>query len=929
MKSALKVSVIYLIFGLTWVVFSDRILNIITNDSESVARLQTIKGFSFVFFTVLLIYFMVRILVKQHDDQVKRRLAKEKRLLEVINENKVFQQLFEQSSSGMIITDPKQNDNPIVYANEGFEQITGYMREEIIGKNCRFLQGEDTKSTDKVRQAIENEQPIQIELKNYRKDGKPFWNLLKINPIYDDNKQLTSFISIQEDITKKRTQEIFMRNQLKMVKKIISSNDIFESITHSCQMVEDHLDIGCIILRLDDEQEIIQCFSSSLVPERIKNDLDGLTFNMARQQYIDALLTSDQKEIKNMVTDDSFGMYWSMLTKVGFHHFCVTPVVSEDQQILGVFLAFSKSEEPLDAIKLDTIKNYASILSFSLKSIEYLEQIKKNERRYRLIADNSTDFVIVVTKELEVEYISPSHKKLIGERNDVSSIIDALEENSKHKLLGLIDQLKHGVEFDRVEVELKDLQGVTHYVDVDGKRFMDDEENQYKILLVAKDVTERKQFENSLNHVLYYDGLTQLPNRYHFKKLLDKHLKFIDNQALFVLDFDQMKEISNTFGQGADEYVLTNAVDLIKEVFPKSIVGRTGEDEFSILVNNIENNKILEESLTKLLNRLDISWYYQSNEFVATVSIGATLYNRQSTEGIILEAELALKEARRKGKQQYHIYSEGMEQGAIDSFTLQNDLYHALNKEQFEVWYQPQIDTQTNDVVSVEALIRWRHDELGIISPNQFIPIAEETKWIVPIGTWVLQEVCQDVVKWREQGKPIKASINISYAQLEEKTFIPIVKKVLDETECPADQIIFEITESMLMHDLSLSIKILKQIKELGIQVAVDDFGVGYSSLSYLKQFQLDYLKIDRAFITNIHEDNNDFAIVQAIMEMARTLGLEVIVEGTETKQHVELLKKLGCYYFQGYWYSKPVPKSLLFSTIDGIYSSKLTKNNI
>ncbi|WP_182199960.1 EAL domain-containing protein [Paraliobacillus salinarum] len=929
MKSALKVSIIYLIFGLAWVVSSDHILNIITDDSQSLAQLQTIKGFLFVLFTMILIYFMVRVLVKQHDDQVKRRLAKEKKLLEVINENKVFQHLFEQSSSGMLITDPKQNDNPIVYVNEGFEQITGYQREEIIGENCRFLQGEDTRNTDKIRQAIENEQPIQIELKNYRKDGTPFWNSLRINPIYDESGRLTSFIGIQEDITKKRTQEIFMENQFRMVKKIISSNDIFKTITDSCQMIEDHLDIGCIILRLDDEQKIIQCFGSTLVPDQLKSDLDGLTFNDSRKNYIDMILNDNQKIIKEMVTDDSFGFYWNLLIQADFHHFCITPIVSEDQQILGVFFGFSKEEEPLDAILLDTIRNYASILSFSLKSIEYLERIKKNERRYRLIANNSTDFILVVTKDLKVEYMSPSHKRLIGEKYDFSSIIDALVDDSKHKLLALVDQLKNGVEFDRVEVELKDLQGVTHYVDVDGKQFLDDEENQYKILLVAKDVTERKKFESSLNHVLYYDGLTQLPNRYHFKKLLDKHLNFTDNQALFVLDFDQMKEISNTFGQGADEYVLTNVVDLIKEVFPEAVIGRTGEDEFSILINDIENNRILEEALKKLLNRLDISWYYQSKEFVATVSIGATLFNKQSTEGVILEAELALKEARRKGKQQYHIYSEGMEEGAIDSFTLQNELYHALNKEEFEVWYQPQIDTKTNDVVSVEALIRWRHEELGIISPNQFIPIAEETKWIVPIGTWVLQEVCQDVVKWRHQGNSIKASINISYAQLEEPTFISIVEKILNETGCPANQIIFEITESMLMHDLSLSIRILQQIKELGIQVAVDDFGVGYSSLSYLKQFQLDYLKIDRAFITNIHEDNNDFAIVQAIMEMARTLGLEVIVEGTETKQHVELLKKLGCYYFQGYWYSKPVPKNLLFSTIDSIYSNKLAMNNI
>ncbi|CQR47928.1 Phytochrome-like protein cph2 [Paraliobacillus sp. PM-2] len=930
MKSALKVSIIYLIFGLVWIFMSDGILHEVFTNFQSIARIQTIKGLLFVLVTMVLIYSMVRLLVKQHDDEVMYRIDKEEQLLEVIRENNQFRHLFEQSSSGMIITDPNQEDNPIVYVNEGFEKITGYNKKEILGKNCRFLQGKDTSEENKkkIRQALKNNEPIQIEIKNHRKDGRPFWNELKISPIFDDADQLLCFIGIQEDVTSKKIQTTFMENQLKIAKEIISSKNLFDTITDSCQMIEDHLDVSCMILRLDDEKQVIQCFGSSHIPEQVKKEIHNIDFNEYREHYLTTLLNMGHNQVGQMTDDPSFGPYWNIMLERGFQTFQITPIVSEDEQMLGIFITFAKHPEQVNAITCQTIEGYASILSFSLKSMQYLDQIKQSERRYRLIANNSTDFVCVIDEQLHVEYISPSHKMIFGENLDFTTIKKSLKNDSKHKLSGLIDQLKNGIEFERVEAELIDKNGKTHVIDIDGKRFLDHEEDKYKILLVSKDVTERKQFERSLNRVLYYDGLTQLPNRYYFTKLLEKSLAENEEQALFVLDFDQMKEINNMLGQSAEEYVLTHVVDIIKQALPQSIIARTGQDEFSILVEQFESYNDLENKVRNLLDSLDVSWRYQSVEFIATVSVGVSIFNGQSTEALIVEAELALKESRKKGKQQYYIYRQEPSQSEISSFSLQNELYHALDKKQFEVWYQPQIDLHTNNILGVEALIRWKHDTLGMISPAEFIPIAEETRWIVPIGTWVLKKVCQDVVAWRKDHHSFNASVNISYAQLQDESFIPTVKRILEETKCPASQLIFEITESMLMKDLSLSIRVLQELKALGIRIAVDDFGVGYSSLSYLKQFQLDYLKIDRAFVMNIHEDNNDFAIVQAIMEMARTLGLKVIVEGVERLQHVQLLQKIGCRYFQGYWYSKPIPKKELYKTIDMIYQDKFVYEN-
>lgn len=927
MKSAVKISSIYLMVGFGWVLFSDQMIHGIFSDLDRLSLLQTIKGAIYVLFTTVLIFFMVQLLTKRHQEEMANRVRNENKLVQVIEENKQFRHLFEQASLGMVITDPKQQDNPIIYINEGFEKITGYKRKEIIGKNCRFLQGADTteENKKKIRNAIDTAQPIQIELKNYRKDGTFFWNELKITPIFDDNQQLLCFIGIQEDITEKKTQTIFMENQLDIARKMLSSNDFSTTINQSCQVIEDHLEMGCVILRFDEQHHNYQFFGSSMIPKEIKDQLSGKQFNQRSKEYMRTFLNNANSLVELRRQDEVFGVYWDIMYEAGFKQYWARPIINEDAQILGTFFVFYRMDHHLDSIRLQTLESYSYILSLSLKSMQYMDDIKQNERRYRLIANHATDMVCVVDDQLNTEYISPSHEKLLGEGCNFQTILNSFTINSKDKVEGLINQLRNGLDFERMEATLIDLQQNKHHIELDGKRYYDDQEQKFKMLLVARDVTERKEFEWSLNKVLYYDGLTQLPNRHYFKQLLEKTLLRKHQTALFILDFDQMKEIRNMYGQGAAEYVLIQVIDKLKQVLPRAVIARTGEDEFSVLLKQIDSFRDLEEKVKNVLQVLDTSWHYQTYEFIATVSIGVSLFEEQTADTMILQAELALKEARKKGKHRYYIYLEETQQGTISSLSLQNDLYHALTKQQFEVWYQPQINTLNNSIDGVEALIRWKHDKLGMIAPGQFIPIAEETRWIVPIGTWVLHEVCKDVVTWMKKGNTVQASVNISYGQMEEDKFIQKVKEILVETGCPPTQLIFEITESMIMKDLALSLHVLNELKTLGIKISVDDFGVGYSSLSYLKQFPLDCLKIDRAFVTNIHNDPNDFAIVQAIMEMSKALGLEVIAEGVETVEHVYLLQKLGCQHFQGFWFAKPTKKENIQEVIDTIYQEKFS----
>lgn len=924
MKAAVKISVVYLLVGLLWIIFSDRLLELIFTNNNTISLFQTTKGFFYVFLTTLLIFFMVRLLVKRHQQETLNRINKEKELITLLNQNDQFRHLFEQSTAGMVITDLNKKDNPIIYVNEGFEQITGYTTEEVIGGNCSFLsdQRDLSNNISEINQALENQETVKMELKNYRKDGTFYWADLKISPIFNTHNELTCCVGVLEDITEKKIKTDFMENQLKIAKEMLSPNNIRDTIKNSCQMVEDHLNMGCMILRIDEKHQTYELFGSNSIPISIINKIYERAYNERSQVYLKMLSNSGSYELKDMMEHEVYGFYWRLLYEEGFRSFNVKPILNEEGQVLGGFFVFSKQNENVESIMLQTIENYASILSISLKHMDYVKEIEQSERNYRLIADNTKDMICVIDSDLNTEYISPSYELYFEGFSSFNDLIHALPATSRLRLIGYVNQLIKEYELRRIEFPF-DIDQQTYQLEVDGKQIYDSEEGKNKILLVFRDITERKCYEVSLNHVLYYDSLTNLPNRYYFKQLLEGMISNYDQLALLVLEFDQIKEISNTFGQGAGEYLLNNVADRIKNLIPDATIARTGEEQFSIVSKQINDKYELEKKVKQVLAEMNTFWHYQAHQFVTTVNIGAALFNDQTAETIILQAELALKESFKQGKQRYYIYKDAMKEGNISSLSLQNELYHALDKDQFEIWYQPQIDTVSSKVEGMEALIRWNHDTFGIISPSQFIPIAEETRWIIPIGTWVIRQVCQDLVMWLQEGLSYKVSLNISYVQMEDEMFLTKVKEILEETGCPPHLLVFEITENMLMKDLALSLNVINELKILGIEIAVDDFGVGYSSLSYLKQFKLDCLKIDRSFVTHIHKDINDYAIVQAVTEMSQSMGLKVIAEGVESIEHVHLLQRLGCEHFQGYWYSKPVRKELLPEKIQTIHREK------
>ncbi|MDA3907783.1 MAG: EAL domain-containing protein [Sulfurimonas sp.] len=418
----------------------------------------------------------------------------------------------------------------------------------------------------------------------------------------------------------------------------------------------------------------------------------------------------------------------------------------------------------------------------------------------------------------------------------------------------------------------------------------------------------------TLNHLAHHDSLTNLPNRLLFLDRLSqsiKHAKRVEESvSILFLDLDRFKEINDSYGHDTgDELLKVVALRLVNCVREEDTIARLGGDEFTIVIKNTNVNDIVKFT-EKVINVMKEPINLNNNQLYITVSVGISRYPDDGlTSDILLRnADTAMYKAKDLGKNTYQSYNPQMTKQSLARLTLDHNIRHAIERHEFQPFYQAQIDAVTNKITGMEALIRWFHPELGMISPDAFIPLAEEVGLIIEIDKWMMSNTIETLVQWQKEGLVIgKLSLNLSIKHLESKDFIQNLQQMLKETNFNPLNLEFEITESQIMKDPESSIEILYRVKELGITIAIDDFGTGYSSLSYLKRLPIDKLKIDRSFIQDVPNDEEDVAIVRSIIALAKSLKLDLIAEGVETKEQEEFLVSEGCTCFQGYLYSKPI----------------------
>jgi len=447
-------------------------------------------------------------------------------------------------------------------------------------------------------------------------------------------------------------------------------------------------------------------------------------------------------------------------------------------------------------------------------------------------------------------------------------------------------------------------------------------------IVIVRDITEKKNAEEQILHLAYHDTLTGLLNRNSFKEHLNQALALAKRHgryvAVILFDLDRFKRINDTFGHSTGDQLLQGVADRLLTCTrktdvsarsqadgSKTLVGRLGGDEFLTLLPEIASVQDAGKVARRILEAISQPFLVAGREIFITPSIGISVYPHDGadTDTLLKNADAAMYYAKDQGKNNIQYYNRSINLAASERLALENDLRKGMERGDFVVYYQPQVDLRTGEIAGCEALVRWLHPEMGLISPQQFIPLAEETGLIVPLGKWVLFEACRQAKEWNSNApSTLRVSVNFSSYQFKQKDLIEVIAEALETSRLEPSRLELEITESAIMQNTDRAILMLEELREMQIRIAIDDFGTGYSSLSYLKRFPLNVLKIDQSFIKDITVNSQDASITTAIIALAQSLGLEVIAEGVETREHMLLLKEKGCDLMQGYFFSRPVP---------------------
>ena len=559
--------------------------------------------------------------------------------------------------------------------------------------------------------------------------------------------------------------------------------------------------------------------------------------------------------------------------------------------------------------------------------IDAKNALEESEKRVRAILENALVGIAHV-KDNKILAVNRKFEEIFGyEREEIKGMKKEILYPSPHIHEAINDaasQLLANDETYQGEWKMRHKNGAIFWCAVSAKS-ISTKTGAEGIIWLFEDITQRKKTEEELLHLANYDSLTELPNRSLFLDRLEQGFGRTKRQksqlGLLYIDLDRFKKINDSFGHTVGDTLLISVAErLCQCVRGSDTACRLGGDEFTIILPEIQDISDAGKVAEKIITLMDEPFSIEGHEINISPSIGVSIYpdDAEDIESLLKNADSAMYHAKSRGRNNYQYYTQAMNAEARLRLDKENRLRHAVEYDQFRLYYQPQVDTTTLAVTGYEALIRWQDVESGLVSPDQFVPLLEDTGLIVPVGEWIIRRACKDIPKLQAMNKDFKSvSINLSARQFVDNTIVERIKLIMEESAISPEYIVIEITETIMMEETERSLETLSELSNFGFQLSLDDFGTGYSSLAYLKQFPINAIKIDRSFVRELENNSSDAAICEAIITIARQLGLKVVAEGVETREQFIYMRDKGCHLIQGYYFGKASPIEELMCKVD------------
>ena len=711
-------------------------------------------------------------------------------------------------------------------------------------------------------------------------------------------------------------QEKILLLQQAILESMAHGSDHMDVINHVCQLEEQLLpnSVGSVML-LDADGSHLNVYAAPSIPPAGVAQLNGLVPGPHAGSCGNVIYRQEPIFVSDTLTDPRWSDLRELAVNFGLMACWSMPIRSVNGKIIGTFALSSFEHRSPSPFHRKLLEIGAYIIGIVLEQNKTQESLRLSAK----VFDGSSEAIMITDTEQHIVTVNRAFTKVTQYRADeIIGKTPSILSSSRHDAAFFSSMWQSLENFGHWQGEIwnrrKNGEIYPEWLTISSVHDTAGKLTNY--VAIFSDISDRKSAEARIEFLAYHDALTGLPNYQLLRDRLELAMPYAERSsakvALLYLDLDNFKMINDSLGHSAGDTLLKGVAARLREcVQDNDTISRQGGDEFLIMLTDVYDGDDIASMASKILEQLALPFTIDQHELTTSLSMGIAVYPDDGTDfdTLLKKADTAVFQAKQAGRDTYRFYTDQMNTDAVEHLRMRSHLGHALERNELVLYYQPQINLTSGKVIGAEALIRWNHPALGLVPPGRFIPIAEDSGLIIPIGEWVLHEACRQAKAWQQANLPeIVVAVNLSALQFRRGNLEQTVIAALSQSGLDPSFLELEITESLLIQDAESTLAVVKRLKSLGVQFSIDDFGTGYSSLAYLKRLHVDKIKIDQSFVRNLASDPDDAAIVHAIVQMARSLKLKTIAEGVEEENHIAHLKLYHCDEAQGYHFARPMP---------------------